>query len=481
MSLPRDLSLRTAQSGKRSAESPEWRADGVIRLGIMVLALMLVLTAGGLRFAQGAGSTEDTPSAASPVKAGGGADLYDIDASGLDIRMVLEALARRSGANIVVSPDITGEINAHLKQMSVDSILEHLSAVQGFKYQKDGSTYLIGSKEKPAPEQAAAPKPPPPQQEVLVWECHHMKPDQVAATVEKVFPAVKIAEAPGSVTPELPAASGGLGEGGGVAASSAGSSSANASKSNSTRVVLIGEASEIAKVKSMLAQLDVPREQVEIQVAITEISSNASRDVGIQWSWSDIAIKEAADTGIGFGKFNKEGMSITGALSALLQDGKGKLLAQPKLSVLDNESAQILIGDRILYPKLIGYNQIGTPLYDKAEEKVGIYLQIAPKVAGNGEIIMTLYPQVSLVTGFLKTQAGDYPQISTREARTTVSVKSGETLAIGGLLRENDLINSAKFPILGDIPIIGHLFRHTKKTKERTEIVILLSPKIAES
>lgn len=90
-------------------------------------------------------------------------NLYDIDASGTDVKCVLEALARRSGANIVVSPDITGSINAHLKQMTVDSILDYLSTVDGFKWQKSGSTYLVANKDRfvapPAPVEAPPPAP----------------------------------------------------------------------------------------------------------------------------------------------------------------------------------------------------------------------------------------------------------------------------------------------------------------------------------
>lgn len=420
--------------------------------------------------------TEDKAPA---VRAGDKADLYDIDASGTDIRLVLEMLARRSGANIVVGPEVTGEANAHLKQMTVDAILEQLAAVQGFSYQKNGTTYLVAGKSSETKRHEPETKPPPPD-EVLVWECKHISPADLVEAVKELFPSIKSVEGPGAVTPELRMLTGAVQEktGGSTGTSTQDSGS---KKHKGVRIVLLGAPDEIARAKDVLSKLDKPRPQVEIQVAITEINSSVSKEVGIQWSWTDIGIKETADTGIGFGKFTKEGMTITAALSALLKDGQVRILAQPKISVLDSETAEILIGDRILFPKLIGYNQVGAPLYDKEEERVGIYLQIAPRVAGDGEIVMTLYPQVSLVTGFLKTQAGDYPQISTREARTTVSVKGGETLAIGGLLRDNEVANMAKFPVLGDMPIIGHLFRHTKKTKERTEIVILLSPRIAGS
>jgi len=217
-------------------------------------------------------------------------------------------------------------------------------------------------------------------------------------------------------------------------------------------------------------------------MAITEIDSSAGKEVGIDWTWSDIVLREPApDSGIKFGKVTREDMSFTGTVSALLKTSGARLLAQPNIAVVDAESADILIGDRILFPKLIGYSQFGTPIFDKDEERVGIYLQIAPRTTGTDQMLLTLYPQVSLVTSFLKTQAGDYPQISTREARTTVSVRNGETLAIGGLLREDEVKNASKIPLLGDLPIIGSLFRHTKTSKQRSEIVILLTPTISEA
>ncbi len=84
------------------------------------------------------------------------------------------------------------------------------------------------------------------------------------------------------------------------------------------------------------------------------------------------------------------------------------------------------------------------------------------------------------MTSWLYTQAGNYPQISTREAKTTVSVKSGTTLAIGGLIQQDETVNYSKVPLLGDLPLIGHIFKYTNKSKDRTEIVIFLTPKIIE-
>jgi len=410
---------------------------------------------------------------------------YDIDASATDVRFVLEALARCSGSNIVVSPEITGEVTAHLSQLPVDSIVEFLATVGGFAWQKNGDTYLVAGKDKfekpPKPEPATPPSP-----QLLVWECRHVRPADVVAIVRSLFPKITAAEGPAPVAPVLGSSNAGLGSaspaGGTVPPAGYASPSQPSGSGGGSRVVLIGEPDEIVRAKDMLACLDVGRRQVSIRMAITEIDSSAGKEVGIDWTWSDIVLREPApDSGIKFGKVTREDMSFTGTVSALLKTSGARLLAQPNIAVVDAESADILIGDRILFPKLIGYSQFGTPIFDKDEERVGIYLQIAPRTTGTDQMLLTLYPQVSLVTSFLKTQAGDYPQISTREARTTVSVRNGETLAIGGLLREDEVKNASKIPLLGDLPIIGSLFRHTKTSKQRSEIVILLTPTISEA
>jgi len=403
-------------------------------------------------------------------------ELYDVDSSGTDIKYVLEALARRSGANIVVSPEVTGNVSAHLKQMTIDAILDHMSAVQGFAWEKKDGAYLVASKEKlakPVPEQA-----PVPENQVLVWQCKNAKPADLVTVLTKLMPNLKAVEGPSQITPVLSSGSSGSSYTGGESSSSSSTTtSETTSTSNACSLIIMGSPVDIARARDILTQLDIPRKQVKIDVAITEITNSKEKNIGTEWSWGDINLTEDTTTsGIWFGKFTKDATNVAATVSALVSSGRANLLAQPNISVLDNESAEILIGDRILFPKLTGYSDNGVPIYDKDEEKVGIYLQIAPKITGESEVVLTLYPQVSLVTGYLN----NYPQISTREAKTTVSVKNGATLAIGGLVQENEIRDASKVPLLGDLPIIGSIFRHSKTTKDRTEIVIFLTPKIVE-
>ncbi|MCE5321925.1 hypothetical protein LLG46_01260 [bacterium] len=412
---------------------------------------------------------------AQSAKPSGPVGLYDLDSSGSDIKYVLEALARRSGVNIVVSPDIKGDVSVHLKQMTIDSILDNLATVHGFAWEKNGDTYLIAGMDKFAASKDAEPS----KEQTAFWQCKHSRPAELAAVISKVVPNLKAIEGPNLITPSLVSGGGMSSDSSSSSASSSSAvSTSTASTSNSSVLILIGSFEDIARAKDILAQIDVPRRQINIEVSVIELSTSFAKDLGTEWSWSDIAEPESdSTTGIKIGRFST---NVSAAVSASLKNGNSKLLAKPNISVLDNENAEILIGEKLLYPKIASYSDNGTPIYDKDEVKVGIYLQIAPQIAGDSDIVLSLYPQVSLVSGYLETDYAKYPQISTREARTTVSVRSGSTLAIGGLIQNDDIKSVSKFPILGDLPVIGSFFRHSNTTKEHTEIVIFLTPKIVD-
>ncbi len=106
---------------------------------------------------------------------------------------------------------------------------------------------------------------------------------------------------------------------------------------------------------------------------------------------------------------------------------------------------------------------------------VGVNLQILPRVTGNGGVDASVYSQVSSVTGF--TSSND-PQISTRQAQTKVNVQEGQSLVIGGLLQQRDIRNLQKIPLLGDLPLVGALFRFYTETRQNTNLVITITPHV---
>ncbi|MCG9894390.1 MAG: type II and III secretion system protein [Fimbriimonadaceae bacterium] len=224
--------------------------------------------------------------------------------------------------------------------------------------------------------------------------------------------------------------------------------------------------------------MDRARPQISISVRIIDVQNEALRDLGVSWSFSDSTIREQEGGGFNIRSFDRSPQTFSAALAALQRSDRAKILAEPNISVLDNQRAFILIGQRLNFPTLIGYTQANTPIFSPKEEKVGIYLQVAASVAPNGEITMSLYPQVSTVTGFLEVSGGSYPQIATREAQTTVRVSSGETIMIGGLIRDDEIRNVQKVPFLGDIPILGEFFRKTRTQRTSSQIIISITPTV---
>lgn len=406
--------------------------------------------------------------------------LYDLQAVSTDISDVLNALAVQSGRNVVVGSDVKGMVTVQLKQVTFENALDYVVNMQGFAWRKEGSAYLVAKAEslKTAfPEAVAVPQPDPAVTEL--YTANYLSPDKLKETLALVITGLTIACAPDTITPVLASGSDRPYPGGGD--TTGGSSATQTQRTSASQTLIIkGPKARVQEAIELCRKLDTPRPQVRVEAMILDVSENGLKELGVQWSWNKVGITEASPTpGImQFGKFTRSGMSLEATISALVTDGNARLLAKPNLSAMDSERASILIGDRLLYPILIGYTQLGTPIFDKAEEKVGIYLQIIPKISSDGYITLGIYPQVSTVTGYLKTSVGDYPQISTRETQTTLRVKSGEAIAIGGLFKEEDIQSLSRIPLLSDLPILGELFKYRKNNKTRSEIVIVITPQI---
>ncbi|MER3496041.1 MAG: type II and III secretion system protein, partial [Armatimonadota bacterium] len=153
-------------------------------------------------------------------------------------------------------------------------------------------------------------------------------------------------------------------------------------------------------------------------------------------------------------------------------------LASPNITVQDGDRGFVLIGDRLNYPVLIGYSQANTPIFDIKTERVGIYLQVAAAIAEDGTVTMTLAPQVSTVSSYREVNGASYPQISTREAQSTIRVKSGEPIIMGGLIRDEEIRSMERVPILGDLPFLGELFRRRKTQRSSSQLVITVTPTV---
>jgi len=246
----------------------------------------------------------------------------------------------------------------------------------------------------------------------------------------------------------------------------------------------------IDKIKQDLARIDKPKRQVLIEALVTEISTEAARSLGIDWSGvlfrggdtilrSTADLARIADTSLGLvlkrvtGRLGDWGYGLTPSLQALVRDGKAKIKASPKLVTLDGHAAEIVVGKEQYYQLATG----GEPYYYLRLEKieVGVSLTITPYVADNGDITVMAEPVVSDVVG---SSLGQLPIVSKRKAKTRIVVRDGENVVIGGLTMRSEQTIQSRIPLLGSIPIVGFLFSHTRKVVEDNEVVIVITPRL---
>jgi cytochrome c peroxidase len=329
-------------------------------------------------------------------------------------------------------------------------------------------------------------KAPPPGGAIVqqIVHCEHVRAISMRAVLTESFPAdeLHVILGPESYSPSLEAATMNS-----TATTIAALKTDNEVGRLSKELILVGLDTTVAKAVKVCAELDHHRPQVRLRVKISDIDFTGLRQLGIAYDFSSYSLVESSSGSssagsviqkLGFGTLGHAPISVTATLSALEQRNQSKTLAEPSLSLLDGERGFILIGDRILYPKLTGYTQAQTPIYDKEEVRVGIYLQVALQMSGHGDLTLAVYPQVSTISGYLTVDGASYPQISTREAQTTVRLHENETLVIGGLIDDEEVKGLQQIPFLGSVPVLGELFRSRNHSSTRKDLVIMITPEI---
>jgi len=251
------------------------------------------------------------------------------------------------------------------------------------------------------------------------------------------------------------------------------------------KLVLTGTPDEIDEAKKYLSEVDVAAKQVALELRVMEMTKEDAEKIGLDWNvvtgsaavrtiTLNHGIDNAADTvGVHIGGRNWHA-DVTATLDAFAN--KDNLIARPNLLALDGRESEIFVGDVIRYVQSIQSTQNGTTV-TTAEVPVGVRLSVMPRI-GTDTMTLDLRPEVSFLQGFTPIPGGgELPQTSLRTAQSTVAIHDGDTIAIGGLIQDQDTFNVSKVPILGDLPIIGRLFRSTTKDKQRREVVLFLTAK----
>ena len=274
-------------------------------------------------------------------------------------------------------------------------------------------------------------------------------------------------------------------------------------------LVIRAEPAMMKEIMSVISQLDVRRAQILIEAAIVEVSGDTGKALGFQY------VGGSDESGVGAINFGNAGLTINSIVQALAtddpsglalgdgitmgfgeQDSNGdlkwgaliqalststdvNLLSTPSILTLDNQEASIVVGENV--PFITGTSTstgsgVSNPFQTIQREDVGLSLKVTPHVAGLSTIRLELEQENSQV----KDSVGEAADIvtTTRKLESTVLADDGETIALGGLIRDNITKTVRKVPILGDIPLLGILFRSTSNSREKSNLMVFLRPTI---
>lgn len=252
-------------------------------------------------------------------------------------------------------------------------------------------------------------------------------------------------------------------------------------------LVIMATAAEYRMIEATLKRLDVTPLQVLIEVTIAEVKLNDDLKYGLQWffnqdnhSWTfstlDTGAVSSAFPGFSY-VFSAANSQVI--LNALAEITDMRVVSSPQLMVLDNQSARLQVGDQvpIATQSAVSVTNPDAPIVNSIQFRdTGVILEVTPRVNAGGLVSLDVHQEVSTV-GQTTTSALNSPTIQQRSIETTVAVQSGDTIALGGLIQDQDDHSTSGLPFLSDIPILGNLFKTTNDGKQRTELLVLITPR----
>ena len=240
--------------------------------------------------------------------------------------------------------------------------------------------------------------------------------------------------------------------------------------SRQSEIIVKGTKEELDNIATMIVGLDKRAPQIMIEAKIIEITHNTQKDLGITWTSGGVEGQISIGEITLGGSFERSGL-IEAALNALVSEGSANILSNPKVLTLDGKEAYLQSGTDIPV-EVETTDAEGKTIKTVTWKPVGIELTITPRLSADGLITMNVLPSVkSLGAEYIQ----GYPIINNRSEIVTIRAKLDDTTVIGGLISSEDIEKITKIPLLGDIPILGELFRFSKITKNKTELIILIT------
>lgn len=384
----------------------------------------------------------------------------------VELRRALQLVADVAGLNLVADDAVAGHITVRLQNVPWDEALDVLLASGGLAKRQRGNVLLV------APAEALA--------EREARELAARQAEAAAAPLHTAFLRIRYADAEtlaGLLT----------GEGGATTLTDRGRAVVD-ERTNS--LILTDTDANLAALKPMIAQLDIPVRQVQIEARIVNANDNFSEQLGIRWGvglgaeppaatpWrravaSDHQVGTVSSNSAGAGTFaaraSGPGYWLDVELSALVDTGKARIIARPKVVTTDKRTALIESGVEIPYQQATKSGATSIAFKDAV-----LQLQVTPRIAPNGRIVMDLEVKQDNVGRLYY----GVPSINTTRMATQVLVDDGETVVLGGIFQSDDHRAVTRTPLFGSLPVVGRAFRRKTERNDKQELFIFVTPMI---
>jgi type II secretory pathway component GspD/PulD (secretin) len=372
-------------------------------------------------------------------------NLISMDLRNVDISTVLQIFSKETGISIIAGKDVYGKVTVIINNIAPEDALDMILKSNGYTYAREGNVVQVFSSGEPARVEEL-----PGGVFVRTFIINYIGPDELKETLTKLMPE---------------------------------SSSIFTTKGSKT-IVVRGSANDIKRAEALIRNLDIPPRQVMVEAKIIEVSVNEGQNLGMNYNHTYTNPDNGIDTIQTKGLANAP--TITGAtglyysvtnqnlsyLVEMLSTRTGfNILSSPKVMALNEQQAEIITGSRLGY-KVKTVTTTG--MIESVEfMDIGTKLVITPSIKSDGLIMMEIHPEIS--EGAI---VNDLPQKNSTETTTQLIVKDGQTIVIGGLIRDTSKKEVKGIPVLMDIPFIGPFFKRTDLTSEKKEVMVLITPHI---
>lgn len=379
------------------------------------------------------------------------------------VAQVLQTLAEQERKNMVISPDVSGSVSLHLTDVPWALALQTVAKSAGLVLRQEGAILHVQTaarqQEMIARQEAERAQ----QQATMPLENRNISL-QYADAAELAKVGEKLLSAKGSITVDK----------------------------RTNRLLLRDNTVALATLEKWVEQMDLPVSQVELAAHIVTINEKSLRELGVKWTLADaqqaggvgdvttmttdLSVAAAA-TRVGFNIGRINGRLLDLELSALEQKQQLDIIASPRLLASHLQPASIKQGSEIPYQ--VSSGESGATSVEFKEAVLG--MEVTPTVLQKGRIRLKLRISQNMPGQVLQQADGEVLAIDKQEIETQVEVKSGETLALGGIFSQKKKSGKDSVPLLGDIPWLGHFFSHDGKEDERRELVVFITPRLVST